>query len=158
MSSSSKKIKTDKKDNEASFNVELNDKNSDKKQIFDLNEIFHIDLSYNFDLLKNLLSTIIKNQKLKDEKIIELENQLLDLRIAFNEESNKKSEPTKKVETKPKSPSKEKEETDEVIENPEISENITFDLKPPKYLPKLEVSDKNEPIVNNIIVSKIKNN
>ena len=152
MSSSSKKIKTDKKDNESSFNVELIDKNSDKKQIFDLNEIFHIDLSYNFDLLKNLLSTIIKNQKLKDEKIIELENQLLDLRIAFNEESNKKSEPTKKVEIKPKlSPLKEKEETNEVVEN---TENITYDLKPPKNVPKLEISDKNEPIVNSIIVSK----
>ena len=152
MSSSSKKIKTDKKDNESSFNVELIDKNSDKKQIFDLNEIFHIDLSYNFDLLKNLLSSIIKNQKLKDEKIIELENQLLDLRIAFNEESNKKSEPTKKVEIKPKlSPLKEKEETNEVVEN---TENITYDLKPPKNVPKLEISDKNEPIVNSIIVSK----
>lgn len=154
MSSSSKKIKTDKKDSESSFNVELIDKNSDKKQIFDLNEIFHIDLSYNFDLLKNLLSTIIKNQKLKDEKIIELENQLLDLRIAFNEESNKKSEPIKKVEIKPKlSPLKEKEEPNEVVEN---TENITYDLKPPKNVPKLEMSDKNEPIVNSIIVSKIK--
>ena len=27
----------------------------------DLNKIFHIDLSYNFDLLKDLLSTIIKH-------------------------------------------------------------------------------------------------
>ena len=154
MSSSPKKIKTDIIDNESSYNVELDDKNSDKKQIFDLNEIFHIDLSYNFDLLKNLLSTIIKNQKLKDEKILDLENQLLDLRIAFNEELNNKSEPTKKIEIRPKSPLKKKEENIEI----ENTENITHDLKPPKISLKLEISDKNEPIVNSIIVSKIKNN
>ena len=74
------------KDKSDNFNVEL----GENKQIFDLNKIFHIDLSYNFDLLKNLLSTLIKNQKLKDEKITELENQILDLRIAFNEESKDK--------------------------------------------------------------------
>ena len=74
-----------------SFNVEIGDRGSDNKQIFDLNEIFHIDLSYNFDLLKNLLSTIIKNQKLKDDKITELENQILDLRIAYNEGLTQKS-------------------------------------------------------------------
>ena len=34
------------------FNVELNGQNSQQKIIYDLNKIFHLDLSYNFDLLK----------------------------------------------------------------------------------------------------------
>ena len=79
------------KDKNENFNVEL----GDNKQTFDLNQIFHIDLSYNFDLLKNLLSTIIKNQKIKDQKIAELENQILDLKIAFNEDANKNKEKRK---------------------------------------------------------------
>ena len=35
----------------------------------DLNKIFHLNLSYNFDLLKNVLEKIMKKQKESDEKI-----------------------------------------------------------------------------------------
>ena len=140
MSTNPKKIQSGKNDK---FNVEIGDKNSDDKQIFDLNEIFHIDLSYNFDLLKNLLSTIIKNQKLKDDKLTELENQILDLRIALNQDPNK-IQSGKKDQT----PDKEKEKGNY------DDQSLKFVLKPPKKEPELEESEKYQPIVNNIIVSK----
>ncbi len=140
MSTNPKKIQSGKNDK---FNVEIGDKTSDDKQIFDLNEIFHIDLSYNFDLLKNLLSTIIKNQKLKDDKLTELENQILDLRIALNQDPNK-IQSGKKDQT----PDKEKEKGNY------DDQSLKFVLKPPKKEPELEESEKYQPIVNNIIVSK----
>ena len=140
MSSSLNKTKSNK---EESFNIEIGDKTSDDKQIFDLNEIFHIDLSYNFDLLKNLLSTIIKNQKLKDDKLTELENQILDLRIALNQDPNK-IQSAKKDQT----PDKEKEKGNY------DDQSLKFVLKPPKKEPELEESEQYQPIVNNIIVSK----
>ena len=163
MSSSLNKTKSNK---EESFNIEIGDKTSDDKQIFDLNEIFHIDLSYNFDLLKNLLSTIIKNQKLKDDKITELENQILDLRIAYNEGLTQKSGeifPKKMFEEKDSKSksiisSQEKKE-EEKVENKENKEedNLEYELKPPKKGPELEISEQNPPIINKIIVSKNKN-
>ena len=140
MSTNPKKIQSNKNDK---FNVEIGDKASDDKQIFDLNEIFHIDLSYNFDLLKNLLSTIIKNQKLKDDKLTELENQILDLRIALNQDPNK-IQSAKKDQT----PDKEKEKGNY------DDQSLKFVLKPPKKEPELEESEKYQPIVNKIIVSK----
>ena len=140
MSTNPKIIQSGKNDK---FNVEIGDKTSDDKQIFDLNEIFHIDLSYNFDLLKNLLSTIIKNQKLKDDKLTELENQILDLRIALNQDSNK-IQSGKKDQT----PDKEKEKGNY------DDQSLKFVLKPPKKEPELEESEKYQPIVNKIIVSK----
>jgi hypothetical protein len=140
MSTNPKKIQSGKNDK---FNVEIGDKASDDKQIFDLNEIFHIDLSYNFDLLKNLLSTIIKNQKLKDDKLTELENQILDLRIALNQDPNK-IQSAKKDQT----PDKEKEKGNY------DDQSLKFVLKPPKKEPELEESEKYQPIVNKIIVSK----
>ena len=140
MSTNPKKIQSNKNDK---FNVEIGDKTSDDKQIFDLNDIFHIDLSYNFDLLKNLLSTIIKNQKLKDDKLTEMENQILDLRIALNQDPNK-IQSGKKDQT----PHKEKEKGNY------DDQSLKFVLKPPKKEPELEESEKYQPIVNNIIVSK----
>ena len=144
MSSNSKKTQSGNNEN---FNVEIGDKGTDDKQIFDLNKIFHIDLSYNFDLLKNLLSSIIKNQKLKDEKITELENQILDLRIANNENVDKKKE-EKKTPKSILSPNKCEENGEDKSEK-----DLLFELKPPKRDLVLEESEQNQPIVNKIIVS-----
>jgi hypothetical protein len=135
------------KDKNDDFNIEF----GENKQVFDLNNIFHIDLSYNFDLLKNLLSTIIKNQKLKDEKITELENQILDLRIAFNEETKKQDKKKSRKSLLP--PIQENEKKQEAIN----ADNLSVILKPPKTEPVLEVSDDNDPTVNKIIVSIKKN-
>ena len=142
MSTNPKKIQSNKNDK---FNVEIGDKTSDDKQIFDLNEIFHIDLSYNFDLLKNLLSTIIKNQKLKDDKLTELENQILDLRIALNQDSNKIQSAKKDQKS---------DQAKDKIEGNYDDQSLKFVLKPPKKEPELEESEKYQPIVNKIIVSK----
>ena len=142
MSTNPKKIQSGKNDK---FNVEIGDKASDDKQIFDLNEIFHIDLSYNFDLLKNLLSTIIKNQKLKDDKLTELENQILDLRIALNQDPNK-------IQSAKKDPKS--DQAKDKIEGNYDDQSLKFVLKPPKKEPELEESEKYQPIVNKIIVSK----
>ena len=142
MSTNPKKIQSGKNDK---FNVEIGDKTSDDKQIFDLNEIFHIDLSYNFDLLKNLLSTIIKNQKLKDDKLTELENQILDLRIALNQDPNKIQSAKKDQKS---------DQAKDKIEGNYDDQSLKFVLKPPKKEPELEESEKYQPIVNKIIVSK----
>ena len=142
MSTNPKKIQSGKNDK---FNVEIGDKASDDKQIFDLNEIFHIDLSYNFDLLKNLLSTIIKNQRLKDDKLTELENQILDLRIALNQDPNKIQSAKKDQKS---------DQAKDKIEGNYDDQSLKFVLKPPKKEPELEESEQYQPIVNNIIVSK----
>ena len=142
MSTNPKKIQSGKNDK---FNVEIGDKTSDDKQIFDLNEIFHIDLSYNFDLLKNLLSTIIKNQRLKDDKLTELENQILDLRIALNQDPNKIQSAKKDQKS---------DQAKDKIEGNYDDQSLKFVLKPPKKEPELEESEKYQPIVNKIIVSK----
>ena len=133
------------KDKNENFNIEL----GDNKQTFDLNKIFHIDLSYNFDLLKNLLSTIIKNQKIKDQKIAELENQILDLKIAFNEDANKNKEKRKSR----KSILLPIQETETKLDL--NTDNLSVQLKPPRNDPVLEISEENDPVVNNIIVSII---
>jgi len=131
------------------FNVEINGQNSQQKLIFDLNKIFHLDLSYNFDLLKNLLSEIIKNQKQKDDKIEQLENQLLNFKITFNESMGNPEVVKKLKETKPKMSSllKEKEFPNTSVLNNKI--------RPPPNNIVLEPSPKYDPIINQIIVSNI---
>jgi hypothetical protein len=81
-------------------NKEKNDNNKNENKmreipIFDLNKIFHINLSYNFDTLKSLLETLITNQvesqkellNLKKEneiKINEIERVIVDMKIALS--------------------------------------------------------------------------
>ena len=110
--------------------------------------------------MKNLLSTIIKNQKLKDDKITELENQILDLRIAYNEGLTQKSGeifPKKMFEekdSKSKSIISSQEKKEEEKDENKEEDNLEYELKPPKKGPELEISEQNPPIVNKIIVSK----
>ena len=73
----------------------LNNKSGSKKSkipVFDLNNIFKINFSYDFDLLKNLLESLINNQQetqkemllIKKEseiKINELERKIIDMKI-----------------------------------------------------------------------------
>ena len=73
----------------------LNNKSDSKKSkipVFDLNNIFKINFSYDFDLLKNLLESLINNQQetqkemllIKKEseiKINELERKIIDMKI-----------------------------------------------------------------------------
>ena len=136
-------------DSENPFNVELNENNS-QTTTFDLNKIFHIDLSYNFDLLKDLLSTIIKNQKLKDDKILDLQNQILDFKALFNEISQD-PEKTKKLQ---ESRSRASTLILKGKEFPNVS-CLHYLISPPPNDIILEPSSKNDPIINQIIVSII---
>ena len=60
----------------------------DSSEVIDLNKMFQMNFSYNFDLLKNLIEALLKNQKtfqdeLKEKtmKLVELENKILDLQL-----------------------------------------------------------------------------
>ena len=93
-------------------NLDLNSSKKDEKKnakipIFDLNQIFQFKFSYNFDVLKNLLETMIQNQResqkvfLKMEKdnelkINELENNIIDLKIKLNNSNPQLLEELKK--------------------------------------------------------------
>ena len=86
------------------YDLDLNsskkdEKNKKKIPIFDLNNIFQFKFSYNYELLKNLLETMIQNQQesqkefLKMEKnnelkINEMEKKIIDLKIKLNNNSN----------------------------------------------------------------------
>jgi hypothetical protein len=137
----------DEKENKDEFNVEVNEKDSQQKTIIDLNKIFHIDLSYNFDLLKNLLSTIITNQKSKDDKILDLESQILNLKILLGDTLNEPESTKKFQDTKTKLSSflyRGKDFPDTTC--------LSYIITPPKNI-SLETSPKNDPLINQIIVS-----
>ena len=81
--------------------TQKNPSNSNNKEIptFDLNQIFQINFSYNFDLLKGLLESLINNQQetqkelliMKKEyeiKLNELETKIIDMKISMSEPKN----------------------------------------------------------------------
>ena len=47
----------------------------DSPGILDLNKIFQLNLSYNFDLLKTVLDGILKSKKAQQKEIDDLKNQ-----------------------------------------------------------------------------------
>ena len=139
----------EEKDNNLNSNKKSSDKddNRNKIPIFDLNKIFQFNFSYNFDLLKNLLETMIQNQqesqksflKMKkdnDLKINEIENSIIDLKIKLNSPHPKVLEELKKEKEKIQKES-------EIIKNKIIKE---------KSLEK-EEKENNSHIINNLTVS-----
>ena len=96
--------------------TQKNQSNNNNKEIptFDLNQIFQINFSYNFDLLKGLLESLIKNQQeaLKDFlkskkeseiKINELEHKILDMKITISDAKYIQDLETEKEKLKEKS-------------------------------------------------------
>lgn len=82
--------------------------------IFDLNKIFQINFSYNFDLLKGLLETLINNQqetqkdllnskKENEMKINELERKIIDIKILISDPKHIQDLETEKEKLKEKS-------------------------------------------------------
>lgn len=134
--------------NENTFNIEVDEQSSQQKIIYDLNKIFHVDFSYNFDLLKNLLCQIIKNQKIKDDKISSLEKQLLDFKSIFDESIGDPEIAKKLREAKPKI-------TSLLLKGKEFPDTSCLHnvIRPPPNNIILEPSPKNDPIINQIIVS-----
>ena len=78
------------------------------------------------------------------KKITELENQIIDLRIAFNEAPNKIQSGKK---------GQKQEQPTNNVEGNFDDGGLRNELKPPKKEPVLEESEQYQPIVNQIIVS-----
>ena len=90
-------------------------KNNQKEiPIYDLNQIFKINFSYNFDLLKGLLESLIKNQqetqkdllkskKESEVKINELERKIIDMKILISDPKHIQDLETEKEKLKEKS-------------------------------------------------------
>ena len=152
MSLSSKKnatMKEEKKEQKEKneYNIEINSQETHQKTIFDLNKIFHIDLSYNFDLLKNLLLTIIQNQKLRDDKISNLEKKFID----FKNSVQKTIEEKDKLEVF--KPDEMKYEMSSFLSEEDA---LQKKIRPPPNQIHIEESQKNDPVLNLVIVSYIK--
>lgn len=134
----------------------------ESEEVVDLNKIFQMNFSYNFDLLKNLIEALLKNQKnfqseLKDKtmKIVELENKLLDLQISAGNQkisnpSNKPRSSFQQIEINAGEPINMSSKLISVIKGD--SKLINF----PSNEIKLEESRENDEKMNKIIVS-IKN-
>ena len=129
-------------------------------EVVDLNKIFQMNFSYNFDLLKNLIEALLKNQKnfqseLKEKtnKIMDLENQLLDLKL-----SSVKEEVITNTKSKLEPSSFQQIEINSVPEkliNPKLLLVIKGDkniIKTPPNDIKLEESSNNNDEMNKIII------
>ena len=123
-----------------------NQEGEENIEIFDLNKIFQMNFSYNFDILKNLIEAFMKNQKYiqnemkeKQAKILDLEAQLLDLKLQIDSSGAKmeiNNDANKEL------ISAIKENKDEI--NKSVADN------------KNEETTGNDEIINQIIVSKNK--
>jgi hypothetical protein len=95
------------------------------------------------------LSEIIKNQKEKDNKIEDLENQLLNFKITFNESMGNPEIVKKLKENKPKMSS--------LLKGKEFPNTSVLNnkIRPPPNNVVLEQNPKYDPIINQIIVRNI---
>lgn len=48
--------------------------NAGEEGVLDLNQVFQLNVSYNFDLLKTVLDGLLKSQKSMQEELIDLKN------------------------------------------------------------------------------------
>ena len=136
-------------ENNSNSNGTENNNEVEEIPVFDLNKIFQFNFSYNFDILKSLLETLIRNQqeyqreiiKMKKDneiKINEIESNIVDMRIALSSpqflEELKKEKEKLKIEQ-------------EIIKNKIIKE---------KNLEKIQ-NENNRQLINELTVSKITN-
>ena len=122
---------------------------SSKKNLFeteiDLNSIFN--LSYNFDKLKLILDTLIKNQRdqektikdIKDNKLTTMEKKLNELTEGGEMEENTKKE--------------NQITNNNIIRNEDYNKYALYDDKDDEFLRKYQNNDKNDEVINVIIVS-----
>ena len=122
---------------------------SSKKNLFeteiDLNSIFN--LSYNFDKLKLILDTLIKNQRdqektikdIKDNKLTTMEKKLNELTEGGEMEENTKKE--------------NQISNNNGIKREEFNKYALYDDKDDEFLRKYQNNDKNDEVINVIIVS-----
>ena len=122
---------------------------SSKKNLFeteiDLNSIFN--LSYNFDKLKLILDTLMKNQRdqektirdIKDNKLTTMEKKLNELTEGGEMEENTKKE--------------NQITNNNIIRNKDFNKYALYDDKDDEFLRKYQNNDKNDEVINVIIVS-----
>ena len=103
--------------------------------LFDLNKIFQVNFNYNFDSLKILLDGLITSykkteeelenlrayNKVKDKKIKDMEQNMIDLNILLNNTLGKTEEVEKLKELKKKLSEEDVEEEIKVIAQPKIN-------------------------------------
>ena len=145
-------------ENQEERNVEFqttNQEGEESIEIYDLNKIFQF--SYNFEVLKNIMEALMKNQqnmlkelKSKHAEILDLQSQLLDIKLLLDPHNRKEKE-LSKLQVKP---------TNQQI--PTLDTNIKLFsvikgnqdiLRSPPNDIKLEVSIGNDDNINAIIVS-----
>ena len=103
---------------------------SEDMKTFDLNKIFQMNVTYNFDILKNLILSLIQNQK-------QFQNQLNNLKTVLLSENNGQISPEllkKIIETKPTE--QQKNNTDQNL----IRQKKTGLIRAPRNDIKLETS------------------
>ena len=143
--------------NQEMHNVELQtttQEGEENIEIFDLNKIFQLSFTYNFDLLKKIMEALIKNQqniqndiKSKNSRILDLESQILDLKLMI-ESGNIKNIIKPQTQT-------DNQQVSSYDSNPKLFSVIKGNkdvLHPPSNDVKLEVSVGNDDIINKIIV------
>ena len=133
----------------------------DSSEVIDLNKIFQMNFSYNFDLLKNLIEALLKNQKnfrteLKEKtmQFVELENKVLDLQLA----SSNQETPSPPPKPRPSFQQLEINTGTSINMSPKLLSVIKGDsniIKLPPNDIQLEESSANDEKMNNVIVSKL---
>jgi hypothetical protein len=133
----------------------------DSSEVIDLNKMFQMNFSYNFDLLKNLIEALLKNQKnfrteLKEKtmQFVELENKVLDLQLA----SSNQETPSPPTKPRPSFQQLEINTGTSINMSPKLLSVIKGDsniIKLPPNDIQLEESTANDEKMNNVIVSKL---
>lgn len=134
--------------NSKQHNVEfpiLKSEGGEDIQIYDLNKIFQ--MTYNFDLLKNLLESLIENQKKLKAETSNITSQLREVRSTLSlpnvvvPQETAESQPEKKQGGGGKPPA--------------ITPRKAGVIRPPPIDNRLEISVNNDDVINKIIVSKL---
>ena len=111
----------------------------DNIKIYDLNKIFHMSFTYNFDLLKNLIESLIENQT-------QLQNQISQLQSIHNIQPQFSSTLSKNAKSEDQ---KKKSSTSPI----KLKQHIAGSIRMPPTDIKLEESVNNDELTNKIIVS-----
>lgn len=129
-----------------------NQEGEENIEIYDLNKIFKF--SYNFDILKNIIEALMKNQqkiqnelKEKHSKILDLETQLIDLKLNSSRREKKQNKSEIKSDNQPVS-------VQALDSNLKLFSSIKEkeDINSPPNDKKLEISG-NDVNINQLIVS-----